>query len=193
MLREHFINQLDNFICGWYIDGDVCDALIEYHKSYPNKWEGMTGAGKRVDKTIKDSIDACIDDDIISEKYFSELQKCVDLYITKYPRCNCGFPWKTIERGNIQYYAPKAGYHAWHCERSTSVQPNSSRHLVFITYLNDVTDAGETEFYHQKLKIRPEKGLTIIWPTDWTFTHRGVASPTQEKYIYTGWFSYYSI
>ena len=66
----------------------------------------------------------------------------------------------------------------------------SSRHLVFMTYLNDVDDEGHTEFYHQKLKVKPRKNLTLIWPTDWTFTHRGIASPTQEKYITTGWLNY---
>jgi hypothetical protein len=65
-----------------------------------------------------------------------------------------------------------------------------SRHLVFMTYLNDVTDGGETEFFYQKLKVKPEKGLTLIWGADWTFTHRGITSPTQTKYIVTGWFNY---
>jgi hypothetical protein len=55
-------------------------------------------------------------------------------------------------------------------------------------FLNDVTDQGETEFFHQKIKIKPQKGLTVIWPADWTYTHRGIASPTQDKYIITGWF-----
>ena len=59
-----------------------------------------------------------------------------------------------------------------------------------MTYLNDVTDGGETEFFHQNLKITPEKGLTLIWGADWTFTHRGIPSPSQEKYIATGWFSF---
>ena len=59
-----------------------------------------------------------------------------------------------------------------------------------MTYLNDVNDAGETEFLHQNIKIKPEKGLTIIWGADWTFTHRGIPSPTEEKTIVTGWLSF---
>ena len=59
-----------------------------------------------------------------------------------------------------------------------------------MTYLNDVTDAGETEFFYQKVKIKPKKGLTVIWPADWTFVHRGNITPTQDKYIITGWFNY---
>jgi hypothetical protein len=59
-----------------------------------------------------------------------------------------------------------------------------------MTYLNDVTDGGETEWKYQKLKIQPRKGLTVIWPTDWTHTHRGLPSKTQDKYIMTGWLNF---
>jgi hypothetical protein len=123
-------------------------------------------------------------------KYAQNLQSCVDKYIQKYPWCNKYASWNIIEPINIQYYSPNGGYHIWHTERTTSASPISGRHLVFMTYLNDVTDSGETEFLHQQLKIKPEKGLTLIWPADWMFTHRGVASLTQEKYIATGWFNY---
>jgi hypothetical protein len=67
------------------------------------------------------------------------------------------------------------------------------RHLVFMTYLNDVEEGGETEWFHQNLRIKPEKGLTVIWPSDWTFTHRGLPSTIQDKYIITGWFNYISV
>ena len=66
----------------------------------------------------------------------------------------------------------------------------ASRHLTYMTYLNDVSDKGETAFYYQNIKIKPEKGLTVIWGTDWTFTHRGIASPTETKYIATGHYHY---
>jgi hypothetical protein len=59
-----------------------------------------------------------------------------------------------------------------------------------MTYLNDVDDGGETFFYYQDLKIKPKKGLTLIWPVDWTHTHCGIVSPTQTKYIVTGWISF---
>mgnify|MGYP001271300870 CR=1 FL=1 len=38
------------------------------------------------------------------------------------------------------------------------------RVLVFMTYLNDVTDEGETEWYYQRVKVKPRKGLTVIDP-----------------------------
>ena len=91
---------------------------------------------------------------------------------------------------NIQYYPKNGGYKQYHTERTNLNYPIVSRHLVFMTYLNDITDRGETEFFHQKIKVKPKKGLTLIWPVDWTFTHRGIPSPTQEKYIITGWYNF---
>ena len=55
-----------------------------------------------------------------------------------------------------------------------------------MTYLNDVEDGG-TEFLNQKCEVKARKNLTLIWPADWTHTHRGVISQTKEKTIITGW------
>jgi hypothetical protein len=41
-------------------------------------------------------------------------------------------------------------------------------------------------FIYQGVITKPRRGLTVIWPADWTHTHRGIPSPTQEKYIVTG-------
>ena len=58
-----------------------------------------------------------------------------------------------------------------------------------MTYLNDVP-AGGTEFMYQKITIPAIKGLTVIWPSDWTHTHRGQISNEYKKYVLTGWFNY---
>jgi hypothetical protein len=59
-----------------------------------------------------------------------------------------------------------------------------------MTYLNDVDNGGETGFFYQDLKIKPEKGLTLMWPVAWTHTHKGYPSPNETKYIVTGWYGY---
>ena len=65
-----------------------------------------------------------------------------------------------------------------------------NRHLVFMTYLNDVNNGGETEFLNQRIKFKPQKGLTLVWPADWTHSHRGLVSLTETKYITTGWLNF---
>ena len=59
-----------------------------------------------------------------------------------------------------------------------------------MTYLNDVPDGG-TKFPSQSFIAPAEKGLTLIWPAEWTHAHVGQISPTNEKYIITGWYSFY--
>jgi len=187
-MREHSVNSLDNFIMGWYLqDTKISDKIIEYH-SMSETHTGTTGEG--VNKEIKDSTDCNIRDTYLLNRYHVSLQLCVDEYIKKYYWCNSYSAWRVVQNINVQHYKPNGGFYAWHSERTNAKELISSRHLVFMTYLNDVSDEGETEFFHQKLKIKPEKGLTLIWPADWTFTHRGIPSPTQEKYIVTGWFNY---
>ena len=88
---------------------------------------------------------------------------------------------------NMQRYEPGEGFHGWHCERATNKY--SSRTLVWAIYLNTVTDRGETEFYYQHHFESAEEGKLVIWPSDWMYLHRGVPSPTQTKYILTGWFT----
>ena len=59
-----------------------------------------------------------------------------------------------------------------------------------MTYLNNVKSGGETEWFYQNLKVKPQKGLTVIWPAIWTHTHRGLPAPKELKYICTGWYDY---
>jgi hypothetical protein len=126
----------------------------------------------------------------VMRKYFINLYEVVKQYNEKYIWAREVNPWGITENINIQYYRPMAGYKAWHTERIGKMLPSVNRHLVFMTYLNDVTDQGGTEFFYQKITAQPRKGLTLIWPADWTHLHRGIVSPSQEKYIITGWFDF---
>jgi hypothetical protein len=58
-----------------------------------------------------------------------------------------------------------------------------------MTYLNDVdVDAGgRTSFDHYGIQVRPQTGVTLIWPAEWTHAHRGEVLSSGIKYIITGW------
>ena len=184
---------MDNFIHRAYLsDTSVCDELIQMFTASDGKVLGCTAEG--VNRDIKASTDITFNAKEIKYspalvKYFSMLQKVCDQYIKLYPACDSYAPWG-VENFNIQHYAPNEGYFSWHCERGNSQRTLTRRHLVWMTYLNDVQDAGGTEFLHQKEVVQPRKGLTLIWPVDWTYTHRGIPSPTEHKYIITGWYDY---
>lgn len=179
---------MSNFIESFqFTDTSICDELIEYHKNN-EQFPGYIRGG--VDRSIKASTDVGLQEGKELEKYVANLQKAVDHYISVYEYCNTDAPWTIRECINIQHYKPNEGFFAWHAERTSLAVPSVTRHLVFMTYLNDVTEGGETEFLYQKIKFTPKKGLTLIFPADWTHTHRGITSTTQDKYIATGWFNY---
>ncbi len=183
---------MTNFVHQQFLkDLSLCDRIIEAHKNSPYKGAGhvLSQGELCIRQDLKDSTDCWLDGDLMAE-YAVELQGVVDEYIKKYPACNMYAPWTVVEQINIQLYKPNGGYKAWHTERGSIAPQAAARHLVFMTYLNDVTDEGGTEFMNQKLVVNAEKGKTLIWPADWTHTHRGVVSPTQDKYIVTGWFSF---
>lgn len=194
-LIPHKINQNNNFIDAWTIqDESVSDNLIKFFETnYEWQKDGRVGAGEikkdvKASRDINIGIDNGLEDEAV-QNYLSALTQVTEEYKKKYTWCNDTLGhWGIVEDFNVQRYLPNEGFYKWHCERGS--ESSIRRHLTFMTYLNDVTDGGETEFYHQKLKIKPKKGLTVIWGTDWTFTHRGVPSPTHTKYIITGWYSF---
>ena len=64
-----------------------------------------------------------------------------------------------------------------------SVNEVCDRYLVFLWYLNDVHDAGQTSFPLLDLHVAPRAGRLLVFPPYWMFAHEGRASPTQDKYI----------
>jgi len=58
--------------------------------------------------------------------------------------------------------------------------------LIFLWYLNDVEEGGETEFWQGEYKIKPEVGKMVIFPACWTFPHCEKIPLSCDKYILTG-------
>jgi hypothetical protein len=183
-----------DFLYGDFIDENLCDSLIDYYENCNEKKPGKVGASGEINTQIKESTDISISPKInnhVIQTYCYELDKICKKYSSIYEYCTINqSKWNLIEDFNIQKYLPNQGFKLWHYEKTGNIDWALKRHLVFMTYLNDVTDEGGTEWLYQKVTITPKKGLTVIWPAEWTFTHRGVISKTQTKYITTGWYSY---
>ena len=188
---------MTTFIGEYQIHESMCDKLVEhYHNS--DKQPGYVGY-KQINKKTKDSKDVHVNflTSTLIKEYVKEVKGYAKKYCETYVWANRACPeFDIVENFNIQYYPPGGGFKTWHFEQHfmpderTGADYTSKRHLVFMTYLNDVTDEGETEFFYQRRFIQPRKGLTVIWPAGWMHTHRGIPSSTQEKYIITGWISY---
>ena len=86
----------------------------------------------------------------------------------------------------LQMTPPGGGIHSWHNEHSTA--DAMDRIMAWMFYLNDIDEGGETEFLHQKLRIKPTKGTLVMFPASYTHSHRGNPPLSQTKYILTGWY-----
>ena len=183
--------EASTLIGGWYIEKEICEQLINYF-NYNKKYtsEGTTLGG--VDQAYKHSTDLPIGahnfDNIIGI-YRAKLQNILEKYIEKYPNVANTDRFNICETYNLQYYDINQGFKKWHFENTGSFN-SYHRHLVFMTYLNDVENGG-TEFQnYPNIQDHAEQGLTLIWPAGWTHTHRGIISDKSEKYILTGWYSF---
>tara|TARA_B100000929_G_scaffold134910_1_gene106828 strand:+ start:1579 stop:2283 length:705 start_codon:yes stop_codon:yes gene_type:complete len=88
-----------------------------------------------------------------------------------------------------KYDINKGGYPYWHSEVYPQHGHNEALHrvLLFMFYLNDVEEGGETEFYYQQRKISPKQGSMVVAPGYFTHTHRGNKPISNDKYILTSW------
>lgn len=192
IIKEHGVNKKDNFICGYYSNRvDICRNIINYFENSDKKHVGLTDKG--YDPFTKDSTDCVLEGDLLIEYVNEILNKCTDMYIKKYPYVNAFSAWTILEPVNIQVYNPNTAFWGWHAERTDCSPISGNRNLVFMTYLNDIaSEGGQTEFLYQKIKVKPKAGLTLLWPPDWTHTHRGLPAVSETKYIVTGWFNYFN-
>ena len=64
-----------------------------------------------------------------------------------------------------------------------SVGNTCTRYLVFLFYLNDVEDGGETVFVDLDVKVAPKAGSLLIFPPYWNYRHAAMPAISNDKYI----------
>ena len=114
--------------------------------------------------------------------------ECYKKYKEQYPAVSAVSKHQMDNAIRVQKTAPGQGYHMWHSDGASS--EHSDRMLGIILYLNDVEEGGETEFLYQKMRIRPQQGTLVLFPTSFQYIHRGNPPLTNDKYILTTWLKY---
>jgi hypothetical protein len=64
-----------------------------------------------------------------------------------------------------------------------AVNEVADRYLVFLWYLNDVDEGGETEFVDLGLRVQARAGRLLMFPPYWMFQHAGLPPRSNDKYI----------
>jgi len=154
---------------------------------------GATSSGVR--PLQKKSTDIAINPNDLSnqkyqvfQEYFSVLQSFYLDYKEQWPFLNTFLDRIHLGAFNLQRYLPGEHFSNLHSERTHISKLH--RIFAFMTYLNDVDEGGTTDFHYYDLKIKPEKGKTLIWPAEWTHAHTGSVLEGGKKYIITGWMNF---
>lgn len=180
------------FIKGYHISTELCDEILNAQEGR-NKLLYRQSFGKRIkgyDLILLDQLS-----ESLHGRYITELEKCKLEYIEQYPILK-NISNITLEHQNniptvhVQRYTKGKSYNVLHCENDANPL-FLNRILVFMTYLNDIHEDGETYFPYQNFTCKPKKGLTLIWPAYFTHVHKGIPAHKEIKYILTGWFRVY--
>ena len=180
------------FIKRYKVSEIVCNKLIDFYETNTHRhMQGIVGEN-RIEKKTKNCTEMYIKlNEQILSPYLGELENCINEYKNNFIELDTISSWSVIEKIKIQKYQPGEAFYKWHCENDGQKNCITSRRLLaFMTYLNNVNDGGETQWKYQKIETKPVQGDTVIWPADWTHTHKGCVSKTETKYIITGWYSF---
>ena len=183
--------EFPQFIYGEIISHDTCDRIIDWFDNCDRVVEGRCGDQAVIRPEVKESSDvSMLLNPDLHEEYWSKLGTVCDNYLINYPLADAQQQqWRDLQGPNVQKYEPGQGFKIYHYENNGTAGA-INRHLVYMTYLNDVPDGG-THFLFQDFECPAIKGLTIIWPAPWMYTHKSIISHTSTKYIVTGWYEYY--
>ena len=120
----------------------------------------------------------------VSQQMNEVLFECLEEYTQVFGHLKT-VPFYSLAQ-KIQKTPAGGGYHVWHDENSYFQE--ARRSLVWMVYLNDDYEGGETEYLYYKKRIQPERGKLLIWPAGITHCHRGGLVLKGNKYVATGWF-----
>ena len=170
-------------------DRAVQNCINMYKKEGRRVTPGMSGVYGQVRPNVKDSLDLGlrVDEAPRLKIWHKEMHDIIDNYIRKFPILSRHHPWGYVDGINIQYYKAGGGYKKEHCESMARQQ--QYRLMAFMTYLTDTKDGG-TEFTYLNWTAPCKKGLTLIWPANYPYAHRGVVSKEEDKMIITGWLGF---
>jgi hypothetical protein len=109
----------------------------------------------------------------------------IDTYLARYnERLGLALPVPSrprIEDLRIKRY--RAGADEKFEPHFDSMDDKANRYLVFLWYLNDVAEGGETAFLNLDRRVAARTGRLLMFPPYWMFQHAGLAPISNDKYI----------
>lgn len=177
-----------NFNYSDFIYEDTCDR--KYYDFFDKLIENFNGKEEKNETYHRNHGHVEDETTLIVDKAYHQVMNIVKPHLQKYAELvKYNNNINMTNSCKMQKSVPRQGYHGWHHERCSDKNEStmSIREFVWILYLNDIEEGGETEFLLQPRRVTPQKGKICIWPSAFTHLHRGNPPLKGEKYILTSW------
>ncbi len=185
-----------NFIGIWDIENDnLLKNIIDFFNNNHESHKPGTIALGKTDKNKKDLLELTINPKQVKEnkieifnEYINNLIECYNDYQDQWDFLK---NWQRIYIGpfKIEKHLVSGHHLELNCERQNI---NSSHKILsWITFLNDINDdEGSIIFNYYDIAIKPKKGTTLIFPSDWTHLHQQEVMKNSEKFTIRGSFHF---
>ena len=177
---------------------ELCKDIIEIYEKTQNKHRATTlnGMNEDVFNAMQCYIKNITDKDwpAIHEFLKQELTNNLKTYMkTLDDQIGDGNAYQHMKEDIIyndfhinKYECKNEGKYEYHIDRYLTKGMDQERHITFIWYLNDVAEGGETEM-RGNMRIKPEAGKLLLFPSTWTYPHCSRKTISNDKYVIVGW------
>ena len=173
---------------------EFCEALIAKYELDNRAGTSRIGPQGTYDKTVRDSTNLEMnlladwhrEVDELRGMIYSRLPNYLDnIHVAK---THSMFEGGYDSSYTMMKYVPGSVGYTWHNDfmYDDFSKNGGVRTITWLFYINDGYEGGETEF-HWGRKIKPEQGKLVLFPSCWTFVHRGNPVTAGTKYLGVGW------
>jgi predicted 2-oxoglutarate/Fe(II)-dependent dioxygenase YbiX len=111
-------------------------------------------------------------------------QLLFDVYGVKFPYAE---PCTILRYGPGQFYKRHVDNLLLSSRFQEVQQGIPTRDISVVGYLNDDFKGGETYFDRQNIKVKPETGAVLVFPSYFTHPHESLPIQDGQKYAFTSW------
>jgi len=175
---------------------DFCSRVVDlFEANIGTARQGGTVYGLELNHKVSLDIDIRHGDPIwgeIDTVFQKSTREIVDKYMEEFADCFAGTTPQLGDSGyTVRRYEKGTGFFGMHSD--VNGLKSSHRILALIWYLNTVEEGGETTFKIQKVRVKPEIGKVLVFPTNWTHLHAGEKAVSDHKYMVRTFLTYRGI
>jgi hypothetical protein len=169
-----FDAALDPGMCAQMVDS--FEQLAQFHARNGRGVFTQLGESAWTELNVSRNADTALKDFFRAQvfRYLGVYNECTRLQLPVPRR-------ERVEELRIKrYFATSADQFQTHFD---SLDYTSNRYLVFLWYLNDVEEGGETDFPDLGVRVAARAGRLLMFPPYWMFQHAGLPPKSNDKYI----------